>query len=242
MIDSCPCPGLLLILCFRALDEKAALQRQREAEAEAKLQAKKAALASGSRVPDRTAPIRPAAPERSESSDRQAPPGPPRLALPGNKPTWREREEAKKAQQSSGAAPPSAPSTDIATEEVQLPKKSAGYVPPARRSAAEGVSTSRGRQENNAGTGPRAESSAEPTAKWRPGARQDAAGRDDSPADGPTPRFLGGLRGQQTARDASSDSARPISSDGTTRTESPAETLRKPTPGKFVPPHLRNKQ
>ena len=232
----------MLTLPSRSLDEKAALQRQREAEAEAKLQAKKAALSSSSRIPDRSAPIRPIAPDRTESSERPMGTGPPRLQLAGNKPTWREREEAKKSQQASGAALPAALGTDMAIEEAQLPKKTTGYVPPARRGIADGAPSSRGRPENPANTSNRGDSSAEPSVKWRPGARQEGLGRDGSPADGPSPRFLGGLRGPPGGRDASADSARPVSSDGTTRTESPAETLRKPTPGKFVPPHLRNKQ
>ncbi|KAG8526903.1 eukaryotic translation initiation factor 3 subunit A [Bacidia gigantensis] len=227
----------------RALDEKAALQRQREAEAEAKLQAKKNALSSGSRIPDRSGPSgpsRPAIAERTESSERPVASGPPRLNLAGNKPTWREREAARAHQ--GGGAPPSAPSSDVATDEVQLPKRTTGYVPPSKRGGVESGLPSRGRPEAAAARStPREETSTEPTAKWRPSVRQDGLGRDGSPAEvAPSQRFLGGLRGPQ-GRDVSADSSRPVSSDGTTRTESPAEPLRKPAPGKFVPPHLRNK-
>ena len=63
--------------------------------------------------------------------------------------------------------------------------------------------------------------------------------RDDSPADGPAPRFLQGLRERPGPRDASpADGSRPMSSSG----ESPApDPARKPAPGKYVPVHLRNK-
>ena len=223
----------------RALDEKAALQRQREDEAAAKMQAKKT-----TRVPDRTAGIRPEAPTRAESSERPAASsGPPRLALAGNKPTWRERQAAKEAEKAAGnAPPPAAPATDIATEEVQLPKKSTGYVPPARRTPADGAAPSRGRPDTSSIAARDTESSTEPRPKWRPGSTRDALGHDDSPADRAIPRFLDGLKGTSGARDVSpADGMRPVSSSGTNRTESPAEELRKPAPAKYVPVHMRNK-
>ena len=176
--------------------------------------------------------------ERTDSNERPTASGPPRLNLAGSKPSWREREEAKKAQQVTGAGNPSVPPSDIKTDETQLPKRSSGYVPPARR-AAEGGLPVRGRQEatnNLSQTEPVPES----VSKWRP-SQHDGLGRDGSPADGPSPRFLSGFKSQPGGRDASADSSRPVSSDGTTRTDSPAEPLRKPAPGKFVPPHLRNK-
>ena len=224
------------------LDERAALQRQREAEAEAKLQAKKAAMSSGTRIPDRSAPIRQPAPDRTDPSERPTPTGPPRLNLAGNKPSWREREEAKKVQQPSAIIPPAAPNSDMATEEAQLPKKTQGYVPPARRSAADVAPLSRGRPENTSTNRKRSGSRGGSNVKWRPGIRQDDVAHEHLPADGASPRPLGGLRGLPSGRDASVDSARPLSSDGIPRTQSPAESIPKPAPGKFVPPHLRNKQ
>ncbi|KAL9105103.1 MAG: hypothetical protein Q9163_000021 [Psora crenata] len=226
----------------RALDEKAALQRKRENEAAEKLQAKKAALTSGSRIPDRTAPTRSETPARTEHSEHPAASsGPPRLALAGNKPTWRERQAAKETGKAAGGTPPAAPATDIATEEVQLPQKPAGYVLPARRPAAD-ATTSRGRPDTTSIAPRDADSSAEPKPKWRPGVARDSLGRDNSPADRASPRFLDGLRHPSSGRDVSpADGIRPVSSSGTNRTESPAEELRKPAPGKYVPVHMRNK-
>ena len=210
---------------FRELDEKAAIQRQKEEAAEAKIKA----LRSGARLPDRPTSIRPAEPARTESSER--PSGPPKLALAGSKPTWRDREAAKQAE-GAGAPPPAAPPTNIATDEVQLPKKTGGYVPPARRS---GDAAPRGRGDAAPSPAPREESiGAQPPAKWRPSGPRDGLGRDGSPADRPIPRVLDGLRGAP-GRDPSPA----VSSSGTARTESPANE--KPAPKKYVPVHLRNK-
>jgi len=225
----------------RELDEKAAIQRKRQEEAEKKVADKKAGLG---RIPDRSAPSRAPEMARNESRDRPASGGPPKLNLAGNKPTWRERQVAKEAEEAAKAAggptsapPPAAPSTDIATEEAALPKRTGGYVPPARR--ADGAPP-RGRTDTAPSpAAPRdASSSVEPTAKWRPGARGDAAGRDGSPADSLKPRFSG-LR-QPSNRDTSpADGDRPLSSSGTARTESPASE--RPAPGKYVPVQMRNK-
>ena len=230
----------MLTTLYRELDKVAQKQREREEEAERKLAAKKAGLTS--RIPDRTAPIRAAEPPaRTESTERPSPSGPPRLALAGNKPTWRERQAAKEAEGAASGSPPAAPSTDIATEEAVLSKKTGGYVPPARRSDA----VPRGRTDAAASPTPRDESgSAEPTAKWRPGAPRGGMGRDDSPADGLKPRNLAGLRAPSGRgdRDASpADGGRPVSSSGTARTESPSEPRPAPRAGGYVPPHLRNK-
>ena len=228
----------LLTVIYRELDERAAIQRQKEEEAERKLKAKKAGL--NTRIPDRTASTRTGEPGRTEATERPSTSGPPRLALAGNKPTWRERQAAKEAEGTIGGPPPSAPPTDIATEGVQLSKKTGGYVPPARRAGDVGPAP-RGRPDLGASLAPREESSSvEPNAKWRPGAPRDGLGRDGSPADRPTPRFWDGLRGPPGGRDQSpADGMRPVSSSGTARTESPANE--KPAPGKYVPVHLRNK-
>ena len=193
-------------------------------------------MRSGARLPERPTPVRPAEPTHTESSERSS--GPPKLALAGSKPTWRDREAARKQAEAAGDAPqPAAPPTDIATEEVQLPKKTGGYVPPARRP---GDAAPRGRSDAAPSPAPREESSgAQPAAKWRPSGPRDGLGRDGSPADRPSPRFLDGLRGPRGRDSSPAEGGRPVSSSGTARTESPANE--KPAPGKYVPVHLRNK-
>ena len=196
-------------------------------------------------------PERPAAPIRNESSER--PSGPPRLALAGNKPTWRERQAQKEAEAATGGntqAPPAAPPTDIATAEAELPKKT-GYIHPGRRTDG---SAPRGRLDAPPSSNGRDESSGgDTTAKWRPS--RLASGRDGSPADGPAPRFPpAGRRGFDAPgpRDSSPadgpvknvsrfqrDGQAGRSDTPSARTDSPALT---PTPGKFVPPHMRNRQ
>ena len=216
----------------RDLDEKAAIQNQKDEAAEAKIKA----MRSSARLPERPTPIRPAESLRTESSE--GPSGPPKLALAGSKPTWRDREAARKQAEAAGAATqPAIPPTDIATEEVQLPKKTSGYVPPARRP---GDAAPRGRSDAAPSPAPREESSgAQPPAKWRPSGPRDGSGRDGSPANRPTPRFLDGLRGAPGRDSSPAEGGRPVSSSGTARTESPANE--KPAPGKYVPVHLRNR-
>ncbi|KAI4125668.1 MAG: hypothetical protein LQ347_005289 [Umbilicaria vellea] len=235
----------------KELDGKAAIQRKREEEAEAKLAAKKA----GGRLPERSAPA------PADSSER--PSGPPRLALAGSKPTWREREAQKAAGDANGgsAAPPAAPPSDIATSEAQLPKKS-GYLPPALRS--EAAAAPRGRPDTQPSASSRDESSGgDAPARWRPSAPRIESGRDGSPADAPAPRFLApsrrgmdasGPRDQSPADGAGASKyvARFQRGDGPpargespafgpARTDSPATGGANPTSGKYVPVHLRNK-
>ena len=112
----------------RALDEKARIQREREEAAEAKLAAKKAGRFGADRPISRDAP--------AEPSSAAAPP---RIALPGGKMTWREREAMKAAGQTpppaAGAAPAPAESASPAPPaEAEAPKRG-GYVPPALRAA-----------------------------------------------------------------------------------------------------------
>lgn len=228
--------GLTLTTCSRELDEKAAIQRKREEEAEAKSRAKKA----GSRMPERTAAI------RSDSSERPA--GPPRLALAGNnKPTWRERQAQKDAESgaSNSQVPPAAPSSDVASAaEAQLPKKT-GYVLPAKRG-----DMPRGRSNAEPTSVPREVSSGGDTsARWGP---RENSGRDGSPADKPLPRFNDSMRRrpegaglrEQSPADGASLSKLGIElqrdSSVSARSESPAGNVA-PTPGKYVPVHLRNK-
>lgn len=207
----------------RELDQQGAIQRQKEAEAEAKLAAKKA----GVRMPER-----PAAPTmaRTDSNERPAAGGPPRLALAGNKPTWREREAQRLAGGSPAAAspsaPPAAPPSDIATPEAQLPKKT-GHVPPAARGRTTGENTAAPRDD-----------STDTSAKWRPSTQRNGSAREGSPADGPAPRNMSALR-----RDGASGLRDQSPADGPARTESPADGAApsKPAPGKYVPMHLRNR-
>lgn len=208
----------------RALDEGAAKQRKREEEVAAKLEAKKA----GARIPERGPPIHTDA-VRTDSSER--PTGPPRLALAGNKPTWRERQAQKEAEATAGGAPPPAPPSDIATSEAQLPKKT-GYVPPAKR----GDPVPRGRTDGDPSSTRDESSGGDAPAKWRPSARNNDVGRDGSPADRPASRFAD-LRRKPDGPDGAAPSQR----DGSVpaRTDSPAEG--RPAPGKYVPMHLRNK-
>ncbi|KAG5289513.1 translation initiation factor eIF3a [Histoplasma ohiense] len=105
----------------RILDEKAAIQKKREEEAEAKLKARKAGA-----VPVRM--------ERTESTELTAP----RLNLVGRAgPTWRERQAAKEAEAAAGSAiPPTEGAAPAAKEELPPPRTTGGYVPPQRRAVA----------------------------------------------------------------------------------------------------------
>lgn len=193
---------------------------------------------NNARLPERTAPI------PSESSERSS--GPPRLALAGNKPTWRERQAQKEAEGgSSGShAPPPAPPSDIASADTHLPKKT-GYVPPARRGDAP-----RGRTNAEPTSAPRDESSGGDTsAKWRP---RENSGRDGSPADRLPPRFTDSMRRrpensglrEQSPADGVGLSKLGVElqrdSSVSARSESPAGSAA-PAPGKYIPVHLRNK-
>ena len=194
-------------------------------------------------MPDRTAaPVRAAEPTRSDSSDRVG--GPPRLALAGNKPTWRERQAQKEAEAATGGRddaaatndretepPPAVPPTDVGTAEAALPKRT-GYVPPARRGAESGGGTAAPPQRGRGGVD---DGTAKPD-RWVSRSQRDG-GRDGSPAvggDGLGPRNLSGLKREGTGglRDQSTDSR---------ATGTGEEEVRKPTPGKYVPVHMRNK-
>ena len=234
---------------LRELDQQASLQRKREEEAEAKIAARKAGVPA-TRIPDRTAPI------RTDSSERPSG-GPPRLALAGNKPTWREREAQRQADVGAGGgAPPStspAAPSDVASSDVEMPKRT-GYVPPAKRGDG---AVPRGRTDAPPPSSSRDQSlgGADVGAKWRPTPRGDS-GRDGSPADGPAPRFLApGRRGPDGVgvRDQSPAETKYIPrfqrEGGVTRSETPparsdssANGQTAPTVGKYIPRHLRDKQ
>ncbi|KAH3123673.1 eukaryotic translation initiation factor 3 subunit A [Aspergillus fumigatus] len=105
----------------KRLDEIAQRQKQREEEAEARRAARKSGLAE---PPTRAA-------ELERPVERTAP----RLNLvsrTGSGPSWRERQAAKEA---AGAAPAPA-AAEAPKEEVQLPRRTGGYVPPHLRSGA----------------------------------------------------------------------------------------------------------
>lgn len=105
----------------RKLNEQAAIQRQREEEAAAKLAARKAP-----RGPEAIA--RTERPERSESSERTAP----KLQLAGRTGGgggWRDREAAKEAT----APTATSAAASSRTEDVPPLRKAGGYVPPAAR-------------------------------------------------------------------------------------------------------------
>ncbi|GIK02399.1 eukaryotic translation initiation factor 3 subunit A [Aspergillus viridinutans] len=112
----------------KRLDEIALRQKQREEEAEARRAARKTGLAEP--------PTRAAEPERP--AERTAP----RLSLAsrtGGAPSWRERQAAKEATGAAPAAAPvsaPAPAAEAPKEEVQLPRRTGGYVPPHLRSGA----------------------------------------------------------------------------------------------------------
>lgn len=224
----------ILTQISRERDEKAALQRKREEEALAKRVAKKAG------IPDRTAP------PRSDSLER--PSGPPRLALTGNKPTWRERAAQKAAEEAAGGSQVSrpAPPPETAVAESQPLKKSSGYLPPAKRNEA----PSRGRAEADQSTMPRDESSGgDVTAKWRP---REIPGRDGSPADKAMPRFTDSIRRrpefsskEQSPADGPGLSrlgtSPALQKDSSAPAQSDSPATGKPAPGKYIPVHLRNK-
>ncbi|KAJ4988969.1 eukaryotic translation initiation factor 3 subunit [Stagonosporopsis vannaccii] len=116
----------------KALDEKARIQREREEAAEAKLQARKAG-GFRSEVPDRT--FSRGAPAAAEPESR----GPPRLALAGGKPSWRDRMAAKDAGEGAPAAPAAQPEPVAAPTATPPASEAAparsGYVPPHLRGA-----------------------------------------------------------------------------------------------------------
>ncbi|KZM20485.1 eukaryotic translation initiation factor 3 subunit A [Ascochyta rabiei] len=117
----------------KALDEKARIQREREEAAEAKLQARKAG-GFRSEVPDRTLSRGAPAAAEPESS------GPPRLALAGGKPSWRDRMAAKDSGEGPPAAPAAQPTPVTAPTATPPPSEAppsqrSGYVPPHLRGA-----------------------------------------------------------------------------------------------------------
>jgi translation initiation factor 3 subunit A len=194
---------------YRKLDELAAKQRARDAEIEAKLAAKKAGGGGlGPRTISRgAAPVSPAGPSGAEA-DR--PSGPPKLALAGSKPSWREKLAAKEA--AGGAAPAAEESQPTPPTEEAAPRRPGGYVPPARRGE-EGAS--RWREREGSGRGP--------------------SDRTESPAAGAAGgRFIPPVRGAG-GKDLSERSFSGRGRDDL-RTDSPAAPAGR---SGYVPPHLR---
>ncbi|KAF2476383.1 uncharacterized protein BDR25DRAFT_252332 [Lindgomyces ingoldianus] len=183
----------------RKLDEIAAKQHQREEEAIAR------------RLAQKTAPP----PERPISRDHtseQAPSvgsvAPTRLNLPGNKPSWRDREAARSSSQTPSATE---------AESVPAPRRT-GYIPPALRRNAEGSpapSASGWREREGSGRGRegRNESPATGAGRYeRPSARSSVRDigdkvRTQSPATGggyvpPARRGMqDGARGRESERE-----------------------------------------
>ncbi|KAH6620118.1 hypothetical protein C7974DRAFT_464864 [Boeremia exigua] len=178
----------------KALDETARIQREREEAAEAKLQARKAG-GFRSEVPDRT--FSRGAPAAAEPESRG---GPPRLALAGGKPSWRDRMAAKTeggapaAQDAPEAAPaptpaaaPAAAPPAAAPPASQAAPTRSGYVPPHLRGAGGSAPGGGWREREAAGrdTPPRADSGS-PAAGGRYEAPRRGFGEDRkaSPATG----------------------------------------------------------
>ncbi|KAI9849684.1 MAG: eukaryotic translation initiation factor 3 subunit A [Sclerophora amabilis] len=161
----------------KKLDEVAAIQRQREAEAEERRRASKVEQRPSER-PSVRAPER--VPEQADTGDR-----PPRLALAGSsgKPTWRERQAMKEA---GSDAPPEAASAATESEPI---RKTGGYLPPARRDRTESPAGSAPPRRFPLPTrdqGARDESPADGASGRFPSRDFRGRGlRDESPADGP---------------------------------------------------------
>lgn len=155
----------------KKLDEIAERQRQREAEAEARRAERKTGGAA-------------APPARAEPVAASAG-GPPRLALAGSKPSWREREAAKAAGGAT-AAESSAPAAEAPASEA-APARS-GYVPPALRNRdGAGAAPSGWRGREGSGRGPREDDRSRNESPAQRGAsgRYAAPGaRSESPATG----------------------------------------------------------
>lgn len=189
-----------------ALDEKAALQKQREEAAEAKIAARKAGVGGmGGRAVSREA-----APAAG---------GPPKLALAGSKPTWREREEAKKLAEANGAAPAAAAPVE------EAPRRTGGYVTPAARAAAGGAAPA---GDKWAARGPaRDESPATAPAVGGSAGRWGGSRPDSRPAPprGPEMERNGSARGREQGTSAAGGASGP--SGGRSG---------------YLPPHLRNER
>lgn len=173
--------------------------------------AKRKAAASGSR------PF-----SREPAADTPSSSGPPKIQLPGGKPSWREREAMKAAGQTPPAAStPPAPAAASPAAEAEAPKRG-GYVPPALRQGGAPGGGWREREASGGGSGSGRFEAARGGDRWGdrkaspattggyvpPGARRDAAAREGE--------------GESESRPAA---------------QAPAAST-----GKYVPRHLRDRQ
>jgi translation initiation factor 3 subunit A len=203
--------------------EAARRQMEREEEAEQRRLERKQGGGAAAVPPTRTFE-RAAAPAAEPAAA-----APPRLALAGNKPTWREREAAKRAAEASGAAPVSetaapAPSASPAPAE-DAPKRS-GYLPPALRGKAPAA---------DAVPPPPEPKSERPADRWAPRSRVAEGGeRSDSPAD-----RKAGDRWQSRARQGEGERSDtpPAASGGSYKT--PAARTGGASGGAYRPPGAR---
>ncbi|KAI9664106.1 MAG: eukaryotic translation initiation factor 3 subunit A [Bathelium mastoideum] len=217
----------------KRLDEVAAKQRQREAEAEERR--KKAKDAPPTRpIVDRPALGGPEfdPPTAAPLAAGAGAGGPPRLALAGSKPSWRDRQAAKDrgdaapppaaADADASSTPPPAPASDVPTQEADLPKRT-GYVPPHLR----GGDRSAGSGSNGASPAP------ERGGRWQrsESPNPSAAGPGGSRYQAPGARGGGAYRPPGQQRRGGEDGE---------RDESPAPApasaeTRAPTQGKYRP-------
>lgn len=214
-------------------DEIAAIQRKKDAEIEAKLQAKKASVKASART---------AIPTRTDSTNGLS--GPPPLTLSGTKPSWREREAQKKEAEAAGTQALSGGSSSAAVTTETPSPRTGGYLPPAKR----GEVAARGRLNAESSSKPRDESSggAEASTPWR---ARERSGRGDSPAsDTLRPKFDSlrrrpdgtGLRDQSPADNPGFSKLGSNVKDTTVpgRSGSPVAA---PSAGKYVPLHQRRR-
>lgn len=146
--------------------EAARKQMEREEEAERRRLERKQGGASAAKSFERSE--RPTFERRAEpASEQSASSGPPRLALAGSKPTWREREAAKAAQGGAPAAETPAPAAETAPPAEAAPAARSGYIPPALRGKAPATDSA-----------PPAEAKSE---RWQPRSRGAEGERSDTP-------------------------------------------------------------
>lgn len=224
---------------LRKLDEQAARQRQREEEAEAKLAAKKAGGAPSRGFPDRTA-----APPAEESRG-----GPPRLALAGSKPTWRERQAAKESGAAGGEPPAAdpaarpAPTAQDGEGAAAAASTRGGYVPPGRRGEGGGGAPRwserpGGREAGRDGGREATRDPAPPQDRWRP-RENSGRGAPEARVESPAAPPKGGYRAPHLRNQEEGSRERGVGMErGGSERDAPAPEVLKRTGG-YVPPHLR---
>ncbi|TEA21148.1 Eukaryotic translation initiation factor 3 subunit A [Colletotrichum sidae] len=194
--------------------EKAALQERRAEEALAR---RKAEREQQQRAP----PAR--IPERGTAEPSSG--GPPRLALAGNKPSWRDKEAAKATAGTSGPA---------------------DSAPPARGPPAERAERADSGDRPSAGAPPRlALSGNKPSWREREAAKAAAGGASDSSSSAPPPSRTASASGGGAPLNRGGSGRNENGRPGPERTGSPAQPVEPLKPsgaaGKWVPRHLRDK-